>query len=390
MIKVRYVGTFAVGELLVFASTPFVGWRAFLANPGMRRLLGLAFLWLVGVLVSDVYNQTPLLDALKGCFNVLFLIALMPFSYWILSDSLHRILYFWGGYSLSALVNFFFFFAPTLESRFDFEVWRVYAFWPLFAFLASFLYYKGWRKTGMVVAQGFAFWTLFQSSRNVFLCMTVATAVLLYLAMSEGRETVERMALYGRKRFLLFVVGVLAIVFAAFFYERGAERGVFGEAVQNKYLMQKHADIGLASGRVDFVMSLLLIRDNPLVGYGSYAKDKDGFRDRYLYEHGYAVRKAKGEELLPGHSYILGAWVYAGVLGVFFFVFALRQIWSMLSGGSMLHEPALAALLLYVSLQYAWNILFSPFADRFPYLMFLIPVLVLNTEYFMDTSYDED
>lgn len=390
MIKVRYMGTFAVSELIVFAATPFIDKNLFLANPKMRRLLFLAIIWLLGVLVSDVYNQTPIQDALKGAFNVIFLIALIPFSYWLLSDNFRRILYFWGGYAISALVNFFFYFAPTLETRFEFEVWRVYAFWPLFVFLASLLYAWGWKKTGLAVGLGFAYWTLFQSSRNLFLSMTIATGLILYAGRGAKEALADRLQRYQKHRLLLLATSLSALILAGAIYEYGAERGIFGEAVQAKYMLQKNSDIGLASGRVDFVMSLILISENPVFGYGSYAKDKEGFRERYLYDHGYLVHRTEEVDLLPGHSYILGAWVYAGFLGFLFFAFALQQIWTMLREGNVLYEPTLVALFLFLGMQYTWNILFSPFADRFPFLMFLIPVIILNTEYSTENSYDED
>ena len=134
MIKFRLFGTFGASELLVFASYIYINPLFALRNKQVRRLIGFAFIWLCGVLISDLVNQTELIDSLKGAFNVIFLILLIPFCYWALYDKPKRMLWFWAGVAISSILGFKF---QRVENMNDLsaDIWIVYAVKWLFLFL---------------------------------------------------------------------------------------------------------------------------------------------------------------------------------------------------------------------------------------------------------------
>ena len=377
LIKVRVLGTFALAELLAMVSLFLIPWWRCLKNGKVRMFIKLAILWLVAVIVSDLYNGSSTVNSLKGSFNVVFLILDIPFVYWAFYDRPKRILYYWIGVGIGSLIQFYVF--SSYDSEFEYDVWRVYAYDVLFIAVAGILYYNDFKKISLLLLEGFAVWSLFHSSRNIFLSATIAVVMLLYIGHLEKKSPDNVLVLY-KKRFMgvFLSLGVGALI-ASNVYEYAASNGILGVEAQNKYEMQKNTEAGLASGRLDFVISSNLIIENPIWGYGSYAKDKNRYRERYLMRHGYYVSSEEKEDMLPGHSYFLGAWVYSGVLSAPFWLFVIAQIFLCLKNGTMLRNRRLMGIVVFLMLSYTWKIFFSPFADRILFASFMMILLALNT-----------
>ena len=176
----------------------------------------------------------------------------------------------------------------------------------------------------------------------------------------------------------MLLLGFVAIVNI---YETMAANGTLGERVYEKYIAQKYSKDGLASGRGDAFQSLYAISLNPLFGYGSYAKDKDGIIREYNIKRNIIVSNKEDEGMLPGHSYILGAWVYAGIFGFIFFAFVLKFILMCISKGVLLYNQQLTGICMYTLVSMVWNILFSPFADRINFLYFIIFLMILERNF---------
>lgn len=375
MVKVRYFGTFAVAELIVFALTPFVAWRFYKTNPSVRKLLWLAFLWLMGVIFSDYWNDSSLIDSLKGAFNVIFVILLIPFTYWILYDKPQRWLLYFCGFSISSLYNFYYQRAPEFDNDFVFQVWRVYAFYPLAVCLAGWLFYNRKKYLSYIIIVGFGIWSLYNSSRNIFLSQSLAVVVLLYINRLKNVNLQTKVLQYQKKIMQLLVMLVAGFCVVVFVYESMASSGALGERVHEKYLMQKYSRDGLISARGDALQSIYAISKKPLVGYGSYAKDRYGIINKYNYRRD-IVSDFNDDDLIPGHSYILGAWVYSGIFGFCFFAYILKFLLKSIKSGWMLYYGNFVGPWMYVMLMMIWDILFSPFSDRINLLFFIISLMI--------------
>jgi hypothetical protein len=67
-----------------------------------------------------------------------------------------------------------------------------------------------------------------------------------------------------------------------------------------------------------------------------------------------------GADLIPAHSYLLGAWVWAGFLGgVFWFATAALAVWLLAKLYSFRME--VAPLLVFSAMFFLWDIAFSPY-----------------------------
>ncbi len=381
LVKVRFVGTFAIAELVAFAMLPFINWSKFKENQQTKTLFKLAFLWLVGVVVSDMYNGSSSVDSLKGAFNVVFLIALIPFAYWMLNDNPKRLLYFWGGNAISSLYSFYY--LQKFETEFDRGVWQTYAWYQLSLFIGGYLYFVGRKKLAYLAIGSYGVWALFHNSRSIILTSTVSVVLLLFIDYVR-KDTFEKTLYFYLKKLKYAVVAILiGIAGVTFFYSDLAESGALGERAYEKYMMQKDNKIGLASGRADALISWELIKEHPIVGYGSYAKDKYGYAEKYLdtHKYNYVKNTDESDEYLPGHSYILGSWVYAGILSLPFWLYVLWQIIVLIRKGNILKSKRMLGMVSLLTMLYLWNILFSPFSDRLQFLVFILIIVFLNSEY---------
>ena len=85
------------------------------------------------------------------------------------------------------------------------------------------------------------------------------------------------------------------------------------------------------------------------------------------------------DEILPGHSYLMGGWVYAGILGLIFWFYILRLIFKFLYVG-LVYDLKLMGINMFLICMMLWNILFSPFSDRLNFLFFIMS-LIIQTQY---------
>jgi O-antigen ligase len=187
------------------------------------------------------------------------------------------------------------------------------------------------------------------------------------------------------------VVGALLLgtAFAALkLYGTAAESGSLGDKAREKYEAQSAlGDLGLIlGGRSEWLVTLEAIRDSPLFGHGSWAKDQYYAERRQvlLYQLGFtdSVREPK-DDLIPTHSHLLGAWVEAGFGGVIFWLGILALIAAALRRLYASDDP-LRPYLVFVMFLFIWDILFSPFGAqrRLTNGFFMVVVLfALKTEH---------
>jgi hypothetical protein len=186
---------------------------------------------------------------------------------------------------------------------------------------------------------------------------------------------------------VLTIAGLAAGVWGiSAIYAHGVQRGWFGEEALQKYEMQSSGDAGvLLGGRNEFLAAGSAIRDSPVIGHGSWAKDpkyKAILYDR-LAKLGY--RNIGGEmesDLIPSHSYLLGAWVESGVVGAVFWCWVSWLTVSALVRASG-REPLLP-FFAFIALLLIWNVLFSPYGagERFTttYFVYAMTLFGLHSQ----------
>lgn len=383
MIKVRFLGTFGVSELFMICLLVFKSKDAhFFRNKDAKLLFNLALLWLFGTIATDLLRDSGSVDMLKGIFSIVFLILILPASYWCLYDKIERVLYYVAGLSLSAIIGFKFQQSVGFD-EYEMDVWQVYAFEYLAVFVASLMFYKRKSAIGYSVLISYGAWSLFHQSRNVFLLFVISSVTIFVMqSYMKNNHIPHRVA---QKRFNNGFIKLLVVLSLTFWgikgtYEHYASNGTLGERAKNKYESQKNSSMGLVSGRGDFFITLKMIKESPIIGYGSYAKDKNELAYQKAKELGFKSDLEYSQQrirrtLIPGHSYILGAWVYNGILGLPFWIFSIWLIFKFIFHG-LYSDVKLSPLLIIWSAIFMWNILFSPFANRAIIAMLLSALIV--------------
>ena len=186
------------------------------------------------------------------------------------------------------------------------------------------------------------------------------TAVYLLL---QSRRSGRRLKISLTKILALGVVFVVATISFVELYGYAAESGALGAEAQAKYEMQASRKLGLLfGGRTEVVVALYAIADSPLIGHGSWARDRE-YASLLLELQGYgpiARQIALGSAVIPSHSYIFGAWMQAGLMGTVFWGWVLLLIARVLASQYQTREQ-LTPLIIFVCFVLLWDVLFSPF-----------------------------
>lgn len=387
MIKARVIGTFGISELIMVYLLLFkVKDNPFFYDSKSRKLFIMAVLWGVGTAITDLYRSNTYIDSLKGLTSIIFLILILPVGYWCLYDRVERIMYYFAGLSLSAIIGFYFQKSVDLD-EYGIDVWQVYAFEYLAVFIAGSFFYCKKYIIGYIILFGYGLWSLFHMSRNIFLIF-ILSILLISIAVhywhdADGDEhiAIQMLRRNSVRLLLVLTVGFMGIKYS---YSYMASSGMLGERAQLKYEMQNNTKMGLKSGRADFFVSLAMIQESPIFGYGSYAKDKDErayekFKEIGLERDVKYKQSLVRQRMIPGHSYILGAWVYNGILSVSFWIYVVYLLISFMAKG-VFYDMRITPLLIIWVCMTLWNVFFSPFSDRPILAMLLTSILcILNT-----------
>lgn len=380
------IGRVYVGELIIFLLYLFKPeTRVSLPNE-VKILIKLLYLWMASAIITDLWCHTPTLDMIKGVISILFLIALVPFVYWALYDRPSRWMVFYLGTVVSSQLTYYLLFSQTEFGSTD--IWKTYSYAPLFTGAAIFSYWKGKKKLSYLIFLGFGLWILFGGSRNVFITCGF-TVIILYTINRFADDSIsDQISQYHKK------VGVLIIsVFVGVFiidnvYETLASNGTLGIKAYEKYIKQSSSSLGLASGRIEAIMDADLISKSPIIGYGSYAKDKNSYVMNFYLKH-HIPFNAKTfdrdvnsvENMLPRHSRIGGLWMWHGIGAGIFWIYILFIIFRAFKNGSFLLEPRLLGLCIFTMMTEVWDIFFSIMSTRLPLLFMIVYLIILNRNY---------
>jgi hypothetical protein len=354
------VGQLLVTEILLLIAIPFLVLR----QGGLARVpqsfVWLALLWLAGQVISDLWIGSRFEDAARGWASVAMTITDLVALALLLTDR-RRILLFAGG--IAAGVGLSGAFLPSGLAVYDPFKWAyAYALAIGAATVASTRWFaRHGILAGLVVALSAPFSFAF-GLRSMGGISTLAAA-LLGLRLTVRRRYAVRPK---SELFHILAIGVVTLAIGAVtlgVYGWAAESGVLGVETRAKYERQSKGDLGLLiGGRSESLVSLQAILDSPLIGHGSWAQDPyyvNLLSDR-LRSLGYSAGQIEASDLIPGHSYLLGEWMHAGVLAAFFWIAILLVVLRAMAH-TVFGATSIAPLAAFCASGLLWDILFSPY-----------------------------
>ncbi len=378
-LSVRLVGVIYLAEIICFILFLFVLPKLKL-DIRFQKLILFLILWIIGCILSNIFNETSTLNFVKGFFFKAAIIPCLIALFWLLQDKPERILFWEFGNAISLLVSLYIFPSVIVE---EFRVCgtdvAIYYHLPLIYSIAHIVYYNGFKRLGLLCEFSSGIISLFFMSRNPFIISTMAGIVTIFYASHQNEKTIKKIRLLGLA--ILIMVGGFIVKTS---YSYAASQGILGEEAYLKYIKQNNdsGKFGIFSGRLDFFGALYAITQKPIIGYGDYAKDygdlKGEFTRKYFVTELSSYNQRTGNvNYVYGHSHILGAWVYSGILALPFWIYCLYLTWLFFRHCL----PQQKGLLLYgasVCFSNFWNLFFSPFSARLSLISYIFFIVLLQ------------
>lgn len=397
--RVNLIGKIGVSEIVVFLAAPIVFFQDFhvLRRERFLPYVSLALLVCLGDLLSGFINHSFPFDIIRGFASPYALFAGIVVMHRLLRRDLRNLKWLALGFGLSLMLTMILsrgdlsaFVVEGAENEFRAGVSRMYMLVPLVCCPIAGWYFKIPILYSVVVPFTFAsfFLATSASGRSTALCL-IATAGLTFL----GGKSVKGLRFITRHFlvfiFLAFVLGVATKQT----YQHLAKKGVLGEEAQKKYLAQTSEGEGflrlLMGGRSGFFAGLFAAVDRPIVGFGPWAIDTEGYYMLdYLAKYGspeeyrvYSITTANsGFALIPGHSHIVGFWVWYGIAGGLFWVVVLG-LWVNVFRKYILAIPGWYGYVCVWMPSFFWAVIFSPFTERMQMAALITVSLFLKAAY---------
>lgn len=207
-----------------------------------------------------------------------------------------------------------------------------------------------------------------------------------------GGRTYRRMRLVGRHFLLVVCIGFGVVWGFSKVYKTLALNGTLGEEARKKYIGQTKIGTGLwgllMGGRCDSIAPFYICaRYSPLLGFGPFAIDTNGYYVEFLtkygapediavYERDYAnILSKRGFCRIPGHSCMGSAWLQYGIFGLLFWMYICYALIIYFKKYAWAVPQWYGWLACGVPSMF-WAIFFSAFAMRVEMPMFVVACLL--------------
>lgn len=327
-------------------------------------VLTLLVVWLVGQVITDLYRGTPVEDYSRGWLKII-MFGIQIAALWLfLSRRQQYLVAFILGHAISLVANI-----SAQQELYGDQFWK-FGFGEGLGMIIAVLFSGSlpltlyWRRFAWIGLMVAAFLLLFVNFRSGFGIFLIAAGICFVIQIFERVPAMRRN--FNGKIFAVMLLGGIAFSQGIFsIYGYFADSGALGQEAEYKYKIQSRGDVSiLLGGRVESLVSSKAIADSPIIGHGSWAKDlyyarmlQNKVRELRISVDG--SRKLRSD-LIPSHSYFMGAWVEAGILGALFWLYVMYitilAIFMIFKNNVKIYPAILAPLLVTM-----WAIPFSPF-----------------------------
>lgn len=363
MVRIPLVGQLKLNEILVLLFLPFYYRSNEFSRYGMLAKIIVTLLALLTFqIVTDILVlDTVASDYLRGwsqtiisLVSILFLFKILngykAITLFIVASAIRLLISDPMGVDLASSEMTFYKFrlAPVITQL-------VYA-------VAIFLHMKGRTRFIPVMFLAFGLVSLGMDSRSRGLIMMLS-GVLLYLFYSGFKF---------RRAYMLGGALAMLVIFQTMYilYVNATLAGTLGGEHAREQLQRIENPYNpvslLVTGRGEAFAAIEAIKDAPLFGHGSWAKDETLKYYKIVlkyHDEEYNADKAKVEAgLIPSHSILLGAWVnygwFAFVAVVYLFYLLLKLAIPLIKEGQAM---PIYPIFIPMTIAMVWMFLFSPF-----------------------------
>lgn len=386
--QVHFGGCIGISELVLFIIAPFVFFKdlRLLRADGFVIYLSLVIISLIMCPLGTCLNGMPILASIKVEAQIYSMFAVTVVMHRLLRSDMRGFKWLFVGFFLSSVISIFIF-HPIEHAD---ELGRFTADQSADRIMSGMMFWMGRLRLLMdVFTAGFYFQTpillsgLMPIAYTIFLALTTitgrsASAVVMLgaLLVLLGRKSRSVMNRLSRMVWLLVVLLVACGAGLKFAYTKAVKSGALGDEALGKYESQTRTGEGflnlLMSGRKEFFIGCWGALHKPFIGYGAYPIDRDGYTEEFLAHYGtqgelnlFQERRllSGGIVLLPSHSYLAGAWLRYGIVGLFLWLYVIFLLVRHIRK-NMGVIPQWFGYFAFAMPTLAWNILFSPYNER--------------------------
>ena len=358
--RVNLVGEVSLteGVLIIYGLLNIRKFVRMWADKRVKWVVLLALAWLVMAIVSDFYRQTPKEDFLRGWARIIVLIWSIFSIGNLVWDDRNKIVAFAMG-QFCSIGLYYLVYGSDL---------------PLYKFIvgfsvsgAAFCLAARLEAANTAIARlipfGAGALAFFNNARSLA-GITLIAAFYPYIYYSNKIRT----KLFTPAVVIPMVVLLIGGLGLLQFYKFGASSGLLGEEALQKYSEQVSAttgDFSIIDGRGEIFFSWPKIRESPIIGWGSWARDLQFVMDRQAQ---LGLKDTGGDrvipDLIPAHSHFFGAWLEAGIVGGLFWLLVLALIIQVFLSNAMAFMGKFRAFGVFMMNLFFWDILFSPFGGE--------------------------
>lgn len=399
-IKLQIVASLSITEVIVLASAPFIFIKDYqlMRRDGVMPFFVLSLMVIVGCIVASIANHTSPQFVLRGLAVTCLISCSIIFSHWILRRDPAGFKWLILAIPFSAIISTFYFKASAevamLGESAD-EIMSGPIFWisrlnPLVLAPTRGFYLQTpilYSAVAPVLMATFSMLTTVSGRSAALGSIAFTTLVIIG---GKTRKSISRISTHFWK---LCIVGVLLIGAMYYSYKLSASSGLLGEEARKKYESQTAGGSGgigrlILGGRGDAFIGLLACRDKPIVGWGPWAIDENGYAEEFITKFGtlediqqmalfreWEMRNGIVTHMLRCHAHITEFWAWYGIFGLVFIIYIIFVLLRYLKQDVWVVPQWYAWLGCSVPGMF-WVIFFSPFQDRFGLPLFVVACLM--------------
>ncbi len=406
--SLQIVASLSLTELFILSAAPilFIKEYPLLRKHGFMPLILLSFLVFIGCLVAIFFNKTPRIFALRGMAVTILLPCSAIVCHWILNKNMDGFKWYLIGFGLSQVLNIF-----VLQRAVEISmladgysgmmaassIMAGSLFWISRISPFVLAYPRGWYLQcpfliSVFLPFGLSIFSLLISASGRSAALGLLGASVLVLVAGKTRLSIKTRIC---NHFLLLMLLAIIIGFSFYMaYRCLAMSGILGEKSLEKY---EHQSKGggliqlIMGGRMDSFCGLLACIDKPIIGFGPWAMDTEGYTEEFLSKYAnyedyvkfmeekqaYAKLGLTRPNLIPGHSHIVGFWLWYGIFGLVFWMYVLYVLMRYLKCDCSA-VPQYFMWIAATTPSFLWAIFFSPFAERMGSMLFISACLMVR------------
>lgn len=384
-VNLNVFGQLSIAEIIIVFCLPWLytsrdKFKEFSQN--RKTVGGFIGIWIIAVIISDYLNKTQFNLFLKGVGHPIMILFTFLFFNKLLQLSNKIIYYFSLGLVVGYISNYYT--NNIAQENFRFGIFNILT-------SISFVIAYHLRERKLYRYEYFLFFIMIvigalsgSRSNALFFLFLIVVLFLSHKVQGNSLKYITRKS----GTYLLILIVALFVIQEGYVFL--VKQKIFANEYQGKF--EKQLESGLPvifSGRTEIFSSIEAIKDSPLIGHGSWARNLK-YTNIYFQKQDIDISnfdetsKAYGFDKIPSHSFFFGSWVEHGILASCFFIFfgkiLLQVIMYLLSSKKM---PA-ATFLFFTLIVFLWHLLFSPLgSDK---RIFVALILSLNSFYKLKSS----